>query len=113
MDLLKVLVIILVLGYIGINFVAPLPLFLTAENIFYAISYSYLLYQAEKGAKWAYPAMLVLAAFNAGRVSRSLVTPYGTLGPLWLQHVPLELLVLVVALLAYKRTVDCLFGGKC
>lgn len=41
-----------------------------------------------------------VAWFNAGRVSRSVITPYGELPRLWVPHLFLELIILIVALLS-------------
>ena len=53
-----------------------------------------------QGRGWAYPVAAVVAGFNAGRVSRSVVDPTGSPGPLALEHLPLLALVLAVAFLA-------------
>ena len=90
---------ILAAGYIGINFVAQLPLFLIGENILYAVSYSVLAYMLLRGRR-VEPLYLLLTGFNAGRVSRSVITPYGRPGPLAMQHIPLLVLILVAAVLA-------------
>ena len=103
---LLALTLLLIAGYIGINFVAPLPAFLVGENLFYAASYSILAYMLWRGRR-VEPLYLLLAGFNAGRVSRSVVTPYGAPGRLALQHIPLLLLILAAAFLAlasvYRR----------
>ncbi len=96
---LLALTLILIIGYIGINFVAPLPAFLVGENLFYAASYAILAYMLWKGRR-VEPLYVLLAGFNAGRVSRSVVTPYGTPGRLAVQHIPLLALILAAAFLA-------------
>ncbi len=79
-------------GYVAFDAYAaifnPLPLFIMVENLVYAavLGAAALLY--DRGWQVRAAAALV-AAFSAGRVSRSVVTPVGTLGELALQHLPL------------------------
>lgn len=96
--ILTVLVAFLILGYIGINFIARLPGFLIAENISLAIAYAVTLLLHLKGRGYIYTASL--AWFNAGRVSRSIVEATGELAPLAYQHIPLLALILLIAILA-------------
>lgn len=91
---------LLVLGYIGINLVAELPRFLIGENLALAASYLVVAWLVARGSCAGQPLMLLLASFNAGRVSRSIVTPRGETGELALQHIPLLALILAVALIA-------------
>jgi len=100
------LVVVLVAGYIGINFEADLPRFLIAENIGLAILYLVWVAAVLGGARWAYPYLLFISSFNAGRVSRSVVTPEGKPAELAREHIPLLALVLAVALLALYSTLS-------
>jgi len=97
---LNVLMALLVIGYVGINFVAPIPPGLIAQNLAWAIIYLALLAAVMRGLRWAYLATALIAAFNAGRVSRSVWTPTLQLEPLALQHVPLLAVLLLVSLLS-------------
>ena len=93
--------VLLVIGYIVINFVADLPRFLVGENLLLAVVYlilAVLVYT--RGGAWYY-ALSVVASFNAGRVSRSIVTPEGELADLAKEHVPLLALILLIAVLAF------------
>ncbi|WP_201783071.1 hypothetical protein [Pyrodictium occultum] len=94
------LIVLLIIGYVGINLVAPLPRFLVGENIVLAVAYAAGLAWLLRGSRATYPYLVALAGFNAGRVSRSVVEPTGAPGRLAAQHVPLLLVVLLVALLA-------------
>ncbi len=96
---------LLVLGYIGINFVAPLPGFLVAENIAWALLYAVATVLVLRGDGRAYPLLTAISGFNAGRVSRSIVTPYGSLAPLALEHVPLLVVITAVLGLSLVLTV--------
>ncbi|MEB3852166.1 MAG: hypothetical protein LRS49_06280 [Desulfurococcales archaeon] len=105
---LRGLLALLVVGYVGINFAADLPAFLVAENVFYAAVYlaGILFY----GNPRVLEAVSIIAAFNAGRVSRSVVTPEGRLfndkPQVVASHAALTLLVLaaaVAALLCSRR----------
>ncbi len=105
---LEVLLAILIVGYIVINFTADLPRFLVGENLLLAGAYillAVLVYT--RGGAWYY-ALSAIASFNAGRVSRSIVTPEGELAELAKEHVPLLSLILLVAVLAfYLGLVEC------
>jgi len=101
---LTVLLGLLITGYVGINFAAELPAFLVAENIVLALTYAVLLAAHLKGFRAAYPILTLVAGFNAGRVSRSIITPRGELGELAVEHVPLLALVLTAAVLALAKT---------
>ncbi|MGQ4892228.1 MAG: hypothetical protein ACP6IP_07035 [Candidatus Njordarchaeia archaeon] len=108
MKSLRYLLILLIVGYIGINFIAPLPPFLIGENITYAILYAFfLVYMERKGYENKTFALLAtLLGFNVGRVSRSIVSPRGEIEYLALEHIPLIsylLLVLVVVIYQLMR----------
>ena len=91
---------LLIVSYLGINLVADLPRFLIGENITLALLYALTLYLILRGHSLGQPLALFIAAFNAGRVSRSIISPRGEVGELALQHIPLLVLILAVALLA-------------
>ena len=88
----------LVAGYAGINVAFKLPAFLIAENLALAAGYALGLLLHMKGRGHLYIASL--AWFNAGRVSRSIVSPTGELGSLALQHLPLLALLVMVGVLS-------------
>ncbi len=96
--LLRVFIALLVVGYIGINFLTKLPAFLMAQNITYAVLYALGLLLLKK--RWGPLYLTVLAGFNAGRVSRSLISPRGEIGYLALEHIPLFTAIIIVLLLA-------------
>ncbi|MCE4601171.1 MAG: hypothetical protein F7C38_06360 [Desulfurococcales archaeon] len=98
--LFRLATLLLVIGYVAINFLADLPLFLIAENLIYAVVYAGLLYLSATGNGYAYCLISAVAMFNAGRVSRSVVTPEGGLAELAVEHIPLLALILFVGLLA-------------
>ncbi len=96
----EALLVLLVVSHIGINFVAPLPPFLVAENIVYAVLYAIAVYGVARGSRGALLLASLVSAFEAGRVSRSIVSPWGKVGSLALQHVPLLSLLLLTTILA-------------
>ncbi len=96
---------VLIAGYIGINFAADLPRFLIGENLVLAAAYAVSAYALASGKPWAHPLLLFVSAFNAGRVSRSVVTPRGELGELAVEHIPLLAVILAVSLLSLYRLV--------
>lgn len=99
---MRLLMGLLVVAYIGINFVADLPAFLIAENLFYAAIYAIGLVFA--GRPHVLDAVALIAAFNAGRVSRSVITPEGRLysdrPPVVASHATLAALVFLAAVLS-------------
>jgi len=90
---------LLAAGYLAINLVAPLPAFLIGENIVLASSYGAAALILYRGDCRVLPWLLFLSAFNAGRVSRSIITPTGELGVLAVEHVPLLTGILLVSAL--------------
>ena len=98
----RLMTILLIVGYLAINLVADLPKFLIIQNLVYAIAYSLLLYLTWTSSHnyYYYFAFSFLAAFNAGRVSRSIIGPDGTIMDLAVEHVPLFTWVLAVGLLS-------------
>jgi hypothetical protein len=99
--ILEALMVVLIIGYIVINFFADLSGFLIAENISLAIIYIILLVMiVEKGGVWFF-ATSTIASFNAGRVSRSVITPEGEAGELAKEHVPLLSLILLIVVLSF------------
>ncbi len=99
--ILQILLLILIAGYIGINFFADLPMFLVGENLAYAALYALGLLSLNK--RPVVSLLIVLSAFNAGRVSRSVIEPSGELAPIAMGHLPLLILILVVLGLLVRR----------
>lgn len=95
----------LALAHLAIGLVG-LPPALIAENLLLAVAYMGLVAaMARRWGKAALSVYLFTVSFEAGRVSRSVMTPAG-LAPLWMQHLPLLaylLLLAALALLALKR----------
>ncbi|MEB3789002.1 MAG: hypothetical protein GSR72_03820 [Desulfurococcales archaeon] len=92
---------LLIVGYLGINFTADLPRFLIGENIFYVVLYTISFVAIYKQFDWAQAYTILVAGFNAGRVSRSIISPRGEVGELAVQRIPLLSLIIIVALLAF------------
>ncbi len=96
----------LMLNYVAIDLahvlgvISRFPLFLFFENVFWFIAYAISLYCVLKKGRVGYLVLSAVAWFNAGRVSRSVVTPYGEVPKLWAPHLFLELLILAVAILS-------------
>lgn len=107
---LEALLALLILGHLAINITAELPRFLIAENLAKATLYAIGLYAIHKGLPWAPYYVAILASFGAGRVSRTVVDPYGRLGAagpdckpnpaMALGHIPLVAAELLAAILA-------------
>ena len=94
------LIIVLIAAYIAINVFADLPRFLVAENIALALAYAASLVLILRGNSAGQPLTLFVSAFNAGRVSRSIVSPRGEIQELAVQHIPLLALILLVSIIA-------------
>lgn len=101
--LLRILLGILIAGYVGINFVVDIPIFLMGENLTYAVLYAIGLVYLSK--RYAVIFLIALTAFNAGRLSRTIIEPTGEIGSLALQHLPLLLLILVVLGLLVRQLI--------
>jgi hypothetical protein len=102
-----VLTLLLALGHVGINFGADLPRFLVAENLVLAAIYLAGVAGLLRGSRVAALVAGLVAVYSAGRVSRSIVSPEGQLGELWLQHIPLLALDLAVGLLGVYLGCRC------
>lgn len=104
MDSLKVgaksISIVLIIGYVAINFVAPLPLFLIVENLVYSVLYATFLVALARRDDVGALGLAALSSFNAGRVSRSIITPRGEITDMALAHMPLFILLLTLLVLS-------------
>ncbi len=98
---LAVLLLLLAVGYVGINLVG-LPPLLVAENLMLAAAYTTAAVLLWRGARRIYPLLAALLAFNAGRVSRTVWSPAGGFGELALEHLPLLLYLLITLALVVK-----------
>lgn len=89
-------------GFAGINLaVAELPPFLKAENAAVAALLSPGAVLVLAGRRALGIAIIgAVSLFYAGRVSRSVVSPTGSLVPLWEAHLPVVLLLLLAGLLS-------------
>ncbi|MCC6060595.1 MAG: hypothetical protein LM578_03585 [Desulfurococcaceae archaeon] len=98
--ILKALVVLTIAVYIGFTVASyrSLPQFIVFENIGWVLLYTLcllvLVYREEPLP------LLAVASFNAGRVSNAIVTSTGDIGRLAIQHLPLLLLLLTLAILA-------------
>lgn len=99
-SLLAFLLLLLAVGYVGINFVG-LPPLLVAENLALAATYAALGAALLRGGdKKLLGVILLIASFNAGRVSRSIWSPVAGFGGLAVEHIPLLLYLVAVSILA-------------
>jgi len=98
--ILAVLLLLLAVGYLSINFIG-LPPLLVAENVVLAMVYGAFAWLVmQRPGRGVYAMLLLIAAFNAGRVSRTLWSPVEGFGKLAAEHVPLFVYLMVVAVLA-------------
>ncbi len=108
------LLILLLLGFVGIDvahllgLIKEFPLFLFVENLVYAIISLVLIYLLIEN-KDAWPWITFFGAYLTGRVSRSVITPFGTFPKLAAQHVPLLLISLLLGALG---VVGCFRGRQ-
>ncbi|MCU7788297.1 hypothetical protein ODS41_10280 [Pyrobaculum sp. 3827-6] len=98
--LLAYLLLLLATGYVGINFVG-LPPLLVAENLALAATYAALSAALLRGGgRKILGVVLLVASFNAGRVSRTVWSPVTGFGGLAVEHIPLLLYLVAVSILA-------------
>ncbi|NPA84600.1 MAG: hypothetical protein GXO07_01175 [Crenarchaeota archaeon] len=100
------------LAFVGIDLagasgaLGEFPPFLFFENLVYALAALGLAYGLLKG-KDVWGLVVLYGAFLAGRVSRSVITPFGTFPELAAEHVPLVGMSLLLALVGlyqcYRR----------
>ncbi|MEM1663968.1 MAG: hypothetical protein QXT46_02340 [Pyrobaculum sp.] len=103
--MLPALLLLLSAAYIGINFVG-LPLLLVVENILLAAFYAVVAIGLwKKPSRTLYALLATVAAFNAGRVSRTIWSPTEGLGRLAVEHIPLFLYLLVISALAFRELI--------
>lgn len=98
--ILRILVALAIVAYVGVNFIAPLPRFLIAENLVYAMLYLVGLAALKSRPVESRLLLAGLAGFNAGRVSRSIIGPEGELMPLARDHIPLLLVLLGILVIS-------------
>ncbi len=101
---LIILGVLTALGYITITIFLPIPTFIKYENILYASLYILFTYIAIR--KTNIP-LLTLIFFNIGRISRSIITSYGEVARLALEHLPLLIYLIIyglyIAYLSWKE----------
>ena len=83
------------LGYIIITIALPIPLFIKYENILYALLYILFTYIALRRSKVP---LLTLIFFNIGRISRSIITSYGEVARMAMEHLPLLIFLVIYGL---------------
>jgi hypothetical protein len=112
--LLALLLAVTTASYLAINVLlvgVGAPLFLLLENTAYAVLYAIGLLAMMRSRIGSAYYVAALAWFNTGRVSRTIITPRGELGPLAAEHIPLLTLLASIALLstllAYRGQIRC------
>ncbi len=80
------------LGYIIITVALPIPIFIKYENLLYAVLYIIFTYIALSKSKVP---LLALIFFNIGRISRSIITSYGELAGMAVEHIPLLIFLVI------------------
>jgi hypothetical protein len=99
LPLYRLFVILAIIGFVTINFIAELPGFLVAENLTYAVLFTLsLVFSDGKGGQLL---SLLLSMFAAGRVSRSIISPDGKVMDLAAEHIPLEVHLLFIGILSW------------
>lgn len=102
LDLLSTLLcVLLAAGYLTVDgfflYISPIVTFLVAENLFWMVLYIVSAYLTFSRSKYRVLTVAV-AGVNAGRVSRSIVDPYGLLGTTMLPvHASLFALLVLTA----------------
>ncbi len=104
-QLLTILLSLLSIGYFGIQLFIEIPRFIIFQNLIYGTLYLVFTYFVARDTKniTIYILLTIIAAFNAGRLSRSIITPVGTLDVEARNHLPLFLLLAIIIYLASKQ----------
>jgi len=106
--LLIILLMLLSIGYLGIQLFIEIPTFIVLQNLIYGalyIIFTYFVIRDTKN-KNIYIFLIIVASFNAGRLSRSIITPVGTLDVEARNHLPLFLLLLITIYFASKQLIS-------
>ena len=94
-DVLIVFGVFTAIGYLVITIFIPIPTFIKYENILYSTLYILFTYIAIKFSKVP---LISLIFFNVGRISRSIITPYGEIAEMAREHMPLLLFLVLYGL---------------
>ncbi len=91
----------LVLIYGAANVILNIPTFLRMENLLYMLLYPFFTY-LHTSRSISGP-LIALAFFNAGRISRTLITPEGQLHEVAFSHVPVFALAILIGFMAMLK----------
>lgn len=98
--LLWVVALLLIIGFVAINFIVQLPSFLVAENLLVALIIAIGLLSTRIKPTLGLSILILISIFYAGRISRSVVTVTGSLAPMWDAHAPVAFLLAVLGILS-------------
>ena len=97
--LYRLSVILIIVGFVAINFLMQLPKVIVAENLTYATLFTIsLVFSDGKGGKLL---SMLLSMFIAGRISRSILTPRGSIMPLTVNHILLEVHLIFIGIISW------------
>jgi len=91
---------LLIIGFLGVGFLTPLPPFLYIENLAVAFLLALGLLLSVKGLRTGLYIIAIVSLVYSGRISRSIISPIGTLQPLWEAHVPVVVLLLALGIIS-------------
>ncbi|MDT7888671.1 MAG: hypothetical protein RQ885_06815 [Desulfurococcales archaeon] len=94
------LVSLLIIGFLGIVFLIPLPLFLVLENIVVALLLAIGLLLTIKDLRIGLYLLSIVSLVYSGRISRSVISPTGSLLPLWEAHLAVVILLIALGILS-------------
>ncbi len=94
--------IILIIGFLFINFITSLPLFLVCENLIIASLLTIGLILYFKKFRISSYILLITSLIYSGRISRSVISPEGNLQPLWEPHLIVVILLMILGFLSVK-----------
>ncbi|MEM4970165.1 MAG: hypothetical protein QXE01_02805 [Sulfolobales archaeon] len=97
---LYILASLLIIGFLGIGFLTPLPPFLLLENLAIAFLLALGLLLSVRGLRAGLYIIAIVSLVYSGRISRSIISPIGTLQPLWEAHVPVAVLLLALGVIS-------------
>ena len=97
--LFRLSVIIVIVGFVVINFLVSLPKFIVAENLTYSVLFTIsLVFSDGRGGKLL---SMLLSMFIAGRISGSILSSAGKIEPLAVNHILLEVHLIFIGIISW------------
>jgi predicted membrane metal-binding protein len=96
----RVLSVILAVGFIAINIAIPLPHFIVIENIMLSVLLICGAILTMSKRNLGLSILAISSLYYSGRISRSVITTMGTLAPLWETHAPVFIVLIILGVMS-------------